>query len=79
MLTDNLHGNTDIGKSQESVPARPLEGGDTVMKARRVIITLELQSDMRVSDLKSIMRDLFSYDDGTKVIQVQADVIKKEK
>ena len=51
------------------------------MKARRVILTVELETNVSIKELKNGIRDFFSApvaDEQTDVIQIQANVIKKE-
>lgn len=51
------------------------------MKARRVIISIELETDMIVKDIKEILTDAldpFVVDANVlEIIQIQANVVKK--
>ena len=50
------------------------------MKSRRVVITVELKSSSPLKDLKeSVKNYLNNRNDGTEVLQVQANVIKENK
>ncbi len=48
------------------------------MKKRRVVIQIEIETDISIKDLKETIRDNYELDQ-IKVIQIQANVIKKEK
>ena len=50
------------------------------MKVRKVFITLELETNVPIKKLKDKnLWEFGSYDDFLDIIQVQANVIKKEK
>lgn len=48
------------------------------MKPRRIVITIEVESKEKIADLKQGVKDELEYSEETRVIQIQANVIKKE-
>jgi hypothetical protein len=43
---------------------------------RRVVISAEIESNLSLKDIKAVLKDCFEFE---KVLQVQVNVIKKEK
>ena len=45
------------------------------MKPRRVVLTIELETDVPIKDLKDDLKEFFS----PELVQIQANVIKEKK
>lgn len=47
------------------------------MKPRKVVLTVEMQSNEAILDLKQIIKDALNCEGKTEVVQIQANIIKK--